>query len=119
MSAQHQDALIANGSSTSIEIDITDRVLVAVEVPAAWTAATIAITAAQKSTADGGVYVPVFDAAGTELEITVAASRVVVIAPDASRSLRWIKLRSGPSSARVAQGADRVLDICTIEDTRT
>lgn len=113
MSVMHQSTTIANGASASGVIDLTDLVLIAIEMPSAWTAATIAFEASQ--TVDG-TFVPVYDAAGTELEVTTAASRVVLLPPEATRAFRFVKLRSGPSSARVTQGAARALNIATAVD---
>lgn len=115
MGVLHQDAIIANGASETGEIDVTDRVVIGIEIPAAWTAATLAITAAQKP---GGTFVPVFDKAGAEIEYQAGASRMILLDPNLTRPLRVMKINSGPSTLRVNQGAARTINIVTTEDDR-
>ena len=57
-----------------------------------------------------------YDADGTELTVTVAASRHVALAPDGLRSARWLKLRSGTAGSPVNQGADRVIGVALAYD---
>lgn len=115
MGVLHQDVTILNGASQSPELDITDRVILAVELPAAWTAADITLLAAQKS---GGTFVPVKNQDGTDVKFTVAASQLNVISALLTQGLRFVKLRSGTAAVPVNQGADRVLNVATIEDDR-
>lgn len=117
---------VSEDDDMTAAIDLTSRVLVAIHMPAAWTAATLSFVASPVSGKSGervrGIvadFDPVFDASGTELEVTVAANHVIAIPPDATRGMRFIKLCSGPSTARVAQLADRELVILTVEDNRT
>lgn len=107
---------ILSGASQSDVIDCQMFVPVALLMPASWTAATITFLAAFDDEEDGGTFRPVYDADGTELAVTVAASRHVVLAPDALRSARWLKLRSGTSGSPVNQGADRVIGVALATD---
>lgn len=102
-----ETATIASGASLSGSIDLTGRILVAVQMPSAWTAASITFQASN----DGTTFDNVYDTAGTELAATVAASRYVVFDPADLASVRWIKLRSGTSGTPVNQAAERTLTL--------
>lgn len=99
---------IASGASESGVLDLHDQVIVAIVVPDEWTAANITFLASNRV---DGTFDPVYDAAGTELEVTAAASRHIVLAPDSTRSFRFLKLRSGTAGTPVNQGADRTLRV--------
>lgn len=99
---------IASGQSLSGVVDLRGWTITAIEVPSSWTAANITLAA---SATEGGTFVPVYDASGTELEVTAAASRFIVVAPDATRAIEFVKIRSGTSSAGVNQAGDRVLTL--------
>lgn len=111
MEQQRGTVTIANGQSLSGEIDISDQCVVGIIMPAAWTAASITLAGAA---AKAGTFVPVYDAAGTELTITADASRFIALAPDATRGVRYLKVRSGTNAAAVAQGAERILTLVTL-----
>lgn len=113
MSLMHNEAVIANGASQTGPLDMHDRVITTIIVPSVWTAANITLLASSTQT---GTFSPVYDAAGTELTISAAASRVVVIAPDATRGLKWVKLRSGTTGTPVNQGAARTLEVGSVCD---
>jgi hypothetical protein len=103
-------ATIANAASLSNALDLTGGRLVAISLPAAWTAANLTLQAS----ADGGVtFQDVYDKAGTEVTITVGgANRYIVLDSntiDALDGIRFIKLRSGTTAVPVAQGAQRDL----------
>lgn len=105
---------IANGASLSSEIKITEETITGIVMPSAWTAANITFAAAAS---EGGTFVPVYDAAGTELEVTAAASRFIAISPDALRAARYLKVRSGTSGSAVNQAAERSI-VLVLEETR-
>lgn len=104
---------IANGESQSNVVDLTDMALIGITMPSAWTAAAITLLAADTQ---GGTYTPVHDSGGTEISFTVAQSRHVTIDPDVTRSLRFVKLRSGNTAVPVNQGAARTFAV-TVERT--
>jgi hypothetical protein len=114
----HQNAVIANGQSASGEIDIANRVICSVEIPAGYTGTTVSFAAAQRPTGEGGTYVPVIDKTGAEVTFTVAAGKVVIVDPNTTRAFRNIKLISGTNAAPVAQASGATLSISTIEDDR-
>lgn len=102
---------IPAGQSVSEEIDVSDSVIVGIVMPDTWTAANITFLAAARDDQNGApaTFVPIHDAAGTELSVTTAANRMVSIAPDATRPARRIKLRSGTTATPVNQLAARTL----------
>lgn len=114
MSLMHSDAVIANAASLSGEIDVTDRVVVSIVMPATWTAAQLTLLGSQTS---GGTFTPLYDAEATELVIEADVSRTIVIAPDATRGVKYLKVRSGTAGTPVNQGGSRTLAIGTVEDT--
>ena len=58
---------IANGQTTSGEVDCRGKILLAIQTPAALTGNTLAFQAAEKPTAEGGTYVDVKDRKSTRL----------------------------------------------------
>ncbi len=65
----------------------------------------------------GPTWRDVYDAEGTELSVTTAASRHVAVAPDALRSARWLRLRSGVAAVPVAQSPGRTIGVVIVTDT--
>lgn len=114
MSLLHSTAVIANGASQSGVLDLTERVIVSIHLPDAWTAAAITLLAAET---EAGDYSPVHDTSG-EVSFTVAAEQVLVIDPNVTRGLRYVKLRSGNTATPVNQGAERTLSVGTVQDDR-
>lgn len=103
------DVTIASGASLSGAVDLEGFAVVAIEMPAAWTAAGITFQAASLS---GGTYLDVYDDAGAEVAISAGASRVIAVTgadADALAPLQFIKIRSGTGGVPVAQAAERKL----------
>lgn len=103
-------AIILNAASLSGEVDIEGFKIVAIEIPAAWTAANLTFQAAS---APGGTFKNVFDDAGVEVTVTAAADRIIGLddkLPELA-ALRHLKVRSGTSAVPVNQGADRTLTL--------
>lgn len=107
-SNQTIDVTIAATESLSTQADLEGFSVVAIEMPAAWTAAAITVQAASLR---DGTFKDVVDDGGTEVSITAAASQVIAVsaAKDALAPLRFIKLRSGTGALPVAQAAERVI----------
>lgn len=103
----HGGAAIANGASQSEAIDLTDRVLVAIGMPASWTAANLTLLSSPLAT---GTFQPVYDASGNEVVISAAASKNILVEAVTYASA-FIKLRSGTAGTPVAQGAARTFVI--------
>lgn len=111
MSNVNTSLTIANGASQSDAIRLNGSALVGIELPAAWTTANLTLLASN----DNSTFNPVYDSAGTEVTITAAASRYVVLQPGLFFGMEWLKLRSGTAGTPVNQGADRVIKVTTDE----
>lgn len=98
---------IANGASVSGSVELGGDSIVGVAMPAAWTAAQLGVEAS----VDGTNFSPCYDAAGDELLIAAAASRYIVLAPEMTKGLRYVRLRSGTVAAPVNQGAAREISL--------
>lgn len=108
-------ATIASGASLSGAIDLgttqAANRIVGIFMPGAWTAAAMTF---QASNAFDGTFQDVYDDGGTELSLTVAASRSIGLRNDQSSILgrwRFIRVRSGTAASPVNQGAARVIEI--------
>lgn len=102
-------ATILNGASLSAAVSLLSQRLVAIIMPAAWTAAGLTFQASD----DGTNYYNLHDGAGTEVSLTVAASRYVRLTPADWSRIRYLKVRSGTSGVPVNQGADRAIILLT------
>lgn len=100
-------ASISSGAALSAAVDLVIASLVALQMPAAWTAADLTF----QSSSDGATYVDVYSSAGVELQFTAAASRFIYVDPSVFLGMRYIKLRSGTSAAAVNQGAARSITL--------
>lgn len=109
----HVDANIANGTSATGILDIAERVIGAFLVPAGFDGTTVTILAS----VDGTNFFPVYDAAGTELAVTVAVNRYVVLSPDATRPFRYAQLRAGTAATPQNQSAARSIRVVLLNDT--
>lgn len=106
-------ATIASGQSLSDAVDLLGYDLGAIAFPSSWTAADVTLQTSE----DGVTYRDVF--VGTaEATIDAAASQWTVVSPDTAHGLgRYIKVRSGPSSAPVNQAADREITVLGVAFT--
>lgn len=115
---QHQVALIANGAAVSTKIDLQRHVLVAIIMPAAWTAAGLTFQAPRYA-ADGSVtWINVHDDAGAEVEIVSAnapVDRAIVNASILEKlaGLHEFRIRSGNAATPVNQAAERRIVVLT------
>lgn len=73
-------------------------------------------SATTTQTGTGPHFRDAYDADGVELAATTAADRHVVLAPDALRSARWLRLRSGTAGAPVAQSPGRTIGVVLVTD---
>lgn len=115
----YAEAVIANGAALQTgEIDLRNHELLAIEMPAAWTAAAITMQGCMLN--DGSVsataltetFVDVFDSGGTEVSLTAAQAHFVVLTEahkNLMRGLARVKLRSGTTGVPVNQGGARRL----------
>lgn len=102
---QGENISIANGASLSSAIDLDENGIVALQMPSAWTAANLTF----QGSYDGVTFADVYDSAGTELSVTAAASRYIVLTPATFAGLRHLKVRSGTTGTPVNQGAARTI----------
>lgn len=102
-------ATIANGGSLTDAIDLDNTRLSRIGMPAGWTAANLTFQVSD----DGDIYRNLYDAAGTEVQVTVAESRSVSLHSLYAlfQDVRWLKIRSGTSAVAVNQGAERSLKL--------
>lgn len=99
------EATIANGGSLSPAVDMGGMALVGIQMPAAWTAATITL----QTSDDNSTFRNVHNTAG-EVDLTVSASIQLMLAGLEGLS-RYIKVRSGTTATPVNQGAERVIGL--------
>lgn len=108
-----ETATIANGASLSAAVNIAHMDLFAIEMPAAWTAASLTF----QGSYDGTTYSDLYDDAGNEVTFTVDASRYVLIrTPAQFFGLKKLKVRSGTTGSAVNQGAARSINLIVCPD---
>ena len=101
-----QTVTIASGASTSEWIAPQGKALIGIQMPAAWTAAKIAINAGVSPNSLGQVY----DNAGNRAAVTVAASEFIAIPLDSAVFAPYLSLSSVDGSGNpVNQGQDAVI----------
>lgn len=96
---------VANGATASTKADLMGHVPVGVITPAALTSTTLAFDQWDDVVGD---WVPVYDDTGTEVSITIAASRYTVIPPSTVPYVGKTRLRVGS-----AEAAERTLVLVT------
>lgn len=102
-------AKIASGQTVSGEVDLRGLTLHAITVPTGFTGVTLSFQAAEKPTAEGGVYLPVWHVPANEVAevltiTTVTAGTHMILQPAFVPSNCMLKLVSGG-----AEAADRDL----------
>lgn len=111
--------LAASGKSASLSDKVDLQTIgptsgiIAIQMPTAWTAAAITF---QGSPSLQDPFQDIYDQGGTEISITVDASRYVVLDQDTRSKLmglRFIKLRSGTTGTPVNQAAERTIELVT------
>jgi len=105
-------ATIAESASLSGEINLKGGRLFAIVMPAAWTTANLTFQAA---TLQGGTYNDVYDEDGTEVAVTAAASRLIILEPARWLGVRNLKVRSGTTGTPVNQAAARSVILITVD----
>jgi hypothetical protein len=102
------DFTIANGASLSNAMQLNGLMGEAIIMPGTWTAAGLSFAASET---EDGTYLPLDDALGVEITLTVAASQRIVLPIGLLRSHNWIKLQSGTSAVPANQGGARMLTL--------
>jgi hypothetical protein len=101
-------ATISQGAALSSDIVLDSYELVAVIMPAEWTAANLTVQVVH-----AGREVNVYDDAGTEVTLTAAANRMILLntLTKQLRGQQTIRLRSGTSGTPVNQAFARTLTL--------
>jgi hypothetical protein len=110
---QHTSAAIPAGQSQSGTVELHNNAVTSLHMPAAWTGTVVTLLGAPTGK---GPFQPVFDAAGVELAVTVAAGRAVVLDASATRGLRFLRLRAGTAAAPINQSTRRVVQLMLRDD---
>jgi len=106
---------IASGASLSAGVNLAmlggpRAQLVAIQMPAAWTAAALTF----QGSADGTTYYDLYNATAEVSLATptpVGATRYIVLDPNLFAGFLFIKVRSGTAAAPVNQGATSILKL--------
>jgi hypothetical protein len=96
---QVEPVALANGTTTTAAIDQSKGGITGIIIPAGLTGTAITFTGSDTL---GGTYVIIKDSAGTDLSLTVASSRVVVLTPTQQAQLAavpFVKIVSGTSQS--------------------
>lgn len=93
---------IPHNESLSNGVDCTGGHIVRITVPQEFTDANLTFQASS----NGESYNDLYDAEGMEITLPVEADTTVIIAAEWTRSIGWIKFRSGTRGAPVAQTKD-------------
>lgn len=101
---------IAESASLSEGLDLIDRTLARIVMPAAWTAADITF----QSSADGITYNDMYDQFGSEYTVTADASQDIGLNLADFIGVRFIKVRSGTSGSAVTQDAARTITLVSV-----
>ncbi|MDD3371026.1 MAG: hypothetical protein PHE27_04270 [Alphaproteobacteria bacterium] len=99
---------IASGTSLTNTINLKGLRLFAIAMPSSWTAARLTF---QVSPDCGTTWYDLYDANGTEITATAAASTCVVLSPVQFSSFQYVRLRSGASGSPVNQADDREISL--------
>ncbi|MCW5976848.1 MAG: hypothetical protein KIT09_02165 [Bryobacteraceae bacterium] len=90
----------------SSAVDLSERVLVGIAMPAAWDAADLTL---QMSPDGGATWLDVLNAVGVEESVAAEAGRYFHVDAAHFRGIRYIRLRSGTSASPVEQAEARTL----------
>ncbi len=87
---------VATSATTSAAVSLIGVTILGVITPSALTGTSLTF---QVSSSAAGTYVPLYDSAGTQVSVTVAASRGYYLDPAIFAGWRYVKLVSGSSEA--------------------
>ena len=107
-----EDAVILDTESTSGTIDTTNRQIVGLQMPAAWTAASLTFDGSH----DGTTFVPIYHGSGAyTITAAMGAAEDSGVSLDKEAFAPWpyVRIRSGVIGTYVAQGDDRTIKVLT------
>ena len=107
-------AVIASGQSLSGSVALGNGGLLAIAMPAAWSAAGLTFQVSM----DGSTWADLYDDGGNEVTATVAASRAVAMGAAPFAGVPYVRIRSGTSGSPVNQAAERTLAVYTRQVAR-
>lgn len=99
---QTQTVTVASGNTTSDNVNLNGFGMVGLILPAALTSTAMTFTGSQ----DGTNFTALYNTAGTQLAITIAASRLVLFSPGDFVGINFVQLITG-----TAEGADRSIKV--------
>lgn len=101
-------SLIASGASITDTINIAGLRLFAIAIPEGWTAADLTF---QMSLDAGETWINLYDQNGVEVIAVAKGGTYVSLDPVQFAPIQYLRVRSGSSSAPVAQTAERSLKL--------
>lgn len=112
--ATPQNAVIASGASLTgtVDLDAGRRTLIGIQMPAAWTAASLTFAVSH----NGTTFVPLYWNGGEYTILAAggaAASLGVSLEPSAFAGWPFVRVRSGTAASAVNQAAERTLVVLT------
>ncbi len=108
MGIEQKTVVISSGTSLSAEVATGAKTLVGIGMPAAWDTGGITFLVS----VDGGVnWLDLYDPAGVNYALVVAAAQYILIDPVVFAGINDIKVQSGTTGSPVTQSADRTLTL--------
>ncbi len=104
------DLVIPSGAALSNEVPLMGKVIIGLQMPAAWDAANLTFLSGAVAGALGNVYDE-----SAELTVQTAAGRFHALSADKWGGFRRIQLRSGTSATPVNQTAARTITVIVRE----
>lgn len=105
---EYAEATIASGASVSGTVNIGQRMLIGLVMPAAWTTANLTF---QHALSSSGTFLDAYNQFGAEVLIPASASRYITLRPQDFAGWQSLRIRSGTSATPVNQGAARVIGL--------
>jgi len=98
---------IANGASLSGAVSLGAGDPVSIQMPTAFTGTQLTFQVSH----DNSTFQNLYDAAGSEVTVTVAASRNVPLPSPLQAGWRYLKIRSGTAATPTAEGGARTITL--------
>jgi len=108
---EYETVTIANTESLSGAIDLEQKTLLAIIMPAAWTASNLSF----QSSENGTTWNDLYSETGAETIVTADAERYITLTPADWVGVQHLKLRSGTSGDPVTQEGDRDIKLAVKE----
>jgi len=97
--------VIKANESLSNAIILGDSKIISIVTPSSWTSANLTFQGANDL---DDTFVDIYDSAGNEIAIVADTDRIITDLPELA-GIKYLKVRSGTSSAPVVQGGDRLI----------